>query len=140
MDETGDLQSINQALFTNNLLQTIGMSGWVWTCFKREPAVSALHARGVAHGDLHGGNVITDGQSVVLIDFENANLLDEPRKDLVIPLYLAPEIFDVCIGAVKPDYRPTAEADLFHVGLIEVGFLRKPTSALRSSLTPLSAF
>ena len=33
-----------------------------------ERALRSLHALGVVHGDLHGGNVLVDGQHVVFCD------------------------------------------------------------------------
>lgn len=71
--------------------------------------VAGLHRAGIVHGDLHPGNVIVDGDTVQLVDFEMA-VTSEATSSAVIG---AP-------GFVPADTRDPIGRDLFAVACIEL--------------------
>ncbi len=62
------------------------------TCAQIENIVTAIHGRGIIHGDLHLFNVIVrDDGRITLIDFEVATRIDEARRPtLGSPAFAAP--------------------------------------------------
>lgn len=58
------------ALSEHQPVQPGQLSGVV--CAAAEAALQALHAQGVAHGDVHAGNLLTEGSRVLLCDLERA--------------------------------------------------------------------
>ncbi|MBV9012240.1 MAG: class III lanthionine synthetase LanKC [Pseudonocardiales bacterium] len=62
------------------------------TCAQIEEIITAIHGRGIIHGDLHLFNVIVrDDGRVTLIDFEVAARIDEERRPtLGSPAFAAP--------------------------------------------------
>ncbi|RYF56830.1 MAG: lantipeptide synthetase [Comamonadaceae bacterium] len=71
--------------------------------------VAAVHASGVTHGDLHPANVIVDGETVHLIDFE-MSVSTGSASDAVLG---AP-------GFIPPDRRSPVDRDLYAVACIEL--------------------
>jgi tRNA A-37 threonylcarbamoyl transferase component Bud32 len=70
-----------------------GFTDWaLQTCAQVEDIVTAIHSRGVIHGDLHLFNVIVrDDGRITLIDFEVATRVDEARRPtLGSPAFAAP--------------------------------------------------
>jgi tRNA A-37 threonylcarbamoyl transferase component Bud32 len=61
-------------------------------CQQVEEIVTAIHGRGIIHGDLHLFNVLVrDGGRITLIDFEVASRADEARRPtLGSPAFVAP--------------------------------------------------
>ncbi len=73
--------------------------------------LGAAHAKQIVHGDLKPGNVMLDGQRVVLMDFGLARLAETPAGGMHGTLgYLAPELVR--------DRRGDERADLYALGCV----------------------
>lgn len=63
-------------------------------CVRTARAYAALHARGVLHGDVHPGNVLTAGDNLVLVDFGHACRSSDPpprRRRAGVAYFFAPD-------------------------------------------------
>lgn len=97
-------------------------------------ALDALHRRGWAHGDLHGGNIFVfrdaTGASIYLIDFDNFAAARVPEPPcLGHALYMAPELRKAMADkrtSVVPDVRSDRFA--LTVVLHEIILLRHPAA------------
>ncbi|KAF5679606.1 serine threonine kinase [Fusarium heterosporum] len=86
-------------------------------------AVSAVSAAGIIHRDLKPENFLVDGDTLKLMDFDQARKIDTTAQtDVGTPSYVAPEIVTV------KDY--TTKADTFSMG---ISFLVMSEPDLRNS-------
>lgn len=73
--------------------------------------LGAAHAKQIVHGDLKPGNIMLDGQRVVLMDFGLARLAETPMGGMRGTLgYIAPELVR--------DRRGDERADLYALGCV----------------------
>ncbi|MFK4806157.1 class III lanthionine synthetase LanKC [Microbacterium sp. ZW CA_36] len=111
--------SLSTAVLTRNPLVTSDLSSSVRRAYfdwasavsaSLRIAVTALHAAGRAHGDLHPGNVLVrEDNTVVLIDLEMARPIHDDGPAVIG----AP-------GFVATDGRSAAERDLYALACIEL--------------------
>ncbi|MDA5280912.1 class III lanthionine synthetase LanKC [Streptomyces sp. Isolate_45] len=122
-------ESLFQAVIARNPLIHVGhtrqdladYASWVDDVVGRVgEALAAVHARGMAFGDLHPGNIIVrpDG-SVALVDFEYAADLEDEA---------APRVG--AAGLIPPAHLSGAQADLYALDMLKLSMLM-PVTELR---------